>query len=436
MVVVFWLSCAVVAYVYAGYPALLMAWARLRPRTAGGTKDAGVVGVSIVIAARNEARRLASRIDNLLALDCPGPRQIIVVSDGSTDDTLDVLAQYRGVVDVVQVTAGGKARALNAGVARAEHDIVVFADARQVFARDALVQLTASFSDPKIGAVTGELLLDCESPGRRFTSADRRVPRGGSPGSIATERRGGTDRRRTVESTIADGVGLYWRYEKQIRRFESVVGSTLGATGAIYAMRRSLWQPLPAETILDDVLAPMRGVLAGYLTVQREGARVRPGRTRRRCGNEPESANARRQLPDPVARAPAGAALAQPGVAAVRVAQARAAGRSLRDVDADRLEHRRRQPISPLRRGTDRAVFVLPAGRLRRLARTARTRRSQPDHAGSCSVMAERSITRSARSIECLKGRSPGNPSSSAPHASRSRFSCSTMLPSWASGRC
>jgi len=272
MVSLFWISCAIVAYVYVGYPALLMVWARLRPRPVLDTPSSGAPAVSIVVAARNEGQRLANRIDNLLRLEHGGDRQIVVVSDGSTDDTLDVLARYRAAIDIVTVEAGGKAAALNAGVSRAKHEIIVFADVRQAFATDALVELTAPFCDARVGAVTGELLLDCESPGRRPDDRRTRSDRVGQ--ALRAERRAGGDRRRTVESTIADGVGLYWRYEKQIRRCESAVGSTLGATGAIYAMRRSLWAPLPAETILDDVLAPMRAVLAGYRTVFNQKARA------------------------------------------------------------------------------------------------------------------------------------------------------------------
>ena len=271
MVALFWVSCAIVAYVYLGYPALLALWARLRPLPAP-LLPSERPGVSIVIAARNEGSRLAARLDNLLQLEYPANRrQIIVVSDGSTDNTLAVLERYRSIVDIVAVKAGGKALALNAGVLRARHDILVFADARQVFAPDALVELTAPFRDARIGAVTGELLLDAESPGRRVGAIDRRR----NSGDVADgrgERRVNAERRRTIASTIADGVGLYWRYEKRIRHFESMIGSTLGATGAIYAIRRSLWRPLPAETILDDVLAPMRVVLAGYRTVFSERA--------------------------------------------------------------------------------------------------------------------------------------------------------------------
>jgi cellulose synthase/poly-beta-1,6-N-acetylglucosamine synthase-like glycosyltransferase len=88
------------------------------------------------------------------------------------------------------------------------------------------------------------------------------------------ERRQVADRRRGVTSTIADGVGMYWRYEKELRRLESAIWSTLGATGAIYAIRRRLWTPLPADTLLDDVLTPMRVVLAGFRVVFNDKARA------------------------------------------------------------------------------------------------------------------------------------------------------------------
>jgi cellulose synthase/poly-beta-1,6-N-acetylglucosamine synthase-like glycosyltransferase len=297
MRLLFWFSALTIGYVYVGYPALLVVWAKLKRRQCGvrsaerGTERARqsppqsallnpqcqCPTVSIVIAARNEGARLAARIDNLLALDYPvDRRQIIVVSDGSTDDTLSVLSRYGDAVEVVAAPPRGKAAALNAGVARAVHEMLVFADARQMFAPDAVRALVAPFVDPTIGGVTGELLLDCEASEvagrragieRRRALGDRRSREERGPGRRLTgERRG------RLASTIADGVGLYWRYEKQLRRLESAVGSTLGATGAIYALRRSLYRPLPPETILDDVLAPMRAVLAGYRVVFSEHA--------------------------------------------------------------------------------------------------------------------------------------------------------------------
>src|SRR5919107_5566388 len=105
------------------------------------------------------------------------------------------------------------------------------------------MRLLENFQDPSVGGATGELVLDCE-----------------------------LDNGTASESKIGEGIGLYWKYEKWIRRNESRVWSTLGATGAIYALRRSLWQPLPESSLLDDVLAPMRAVLAGSRVVFEEKA--------------------------------------------------------------------------------------------------------------------------------------------------------------------
>jgi len=271
----FWLLVVFVGYVYVGYPLGLHLWRRLWPRPlAIRGAAAETPGVSIVIAVRNEASRLAARLDNLLDLDYPpDARQIIVVSDGSTDDSLEVAAQYGATTESVALPAGGKARALNAGVARARHALLVFADARQAFAPDALRALVAPFSDPHVGAVSGELVLDGEARDRRTQVSDRRSSVG-RPFPADAERRSSINRRIAVRSTIVEGVGLYWRYEKQIRRDEGAIGSTMGATGAVYAMRRSLWRPLPPDTILDDVLAPMRCVLAGFRVVFTDRARA------------------------------------------------------------------------------------------------------------------------------------------------------------------
>jgi len=295
MRLLFWISALTIAYVYVGYPALLTVWAGLKQRhcgvwnaECGGNPQSSPQSairnpqcdcppVSIIIAAHNEAARLPARIDNLLALYYPADRrQIIVVSDGSTDDTLGVLARYGDAVHVVAEPKGGKAAALNAGVAHAANDILVFADARQMFAPDAVRALVAPFTDSTIGGVTGELLLDCEASevaGRR-AGTERRRSLGDrrARGDRGPNRRVSDDRRGRLASTIADGVGLYWRYEKRLRRLESAIGSTLGATGAIYALRRSLYRPLPPDTILDDVLTPMRAVLAGYRVVFSEHA--------------------------------------------------------------------------------------------------------------------------------------------------------------------
>lgn len=270
MEIVFWGAIAFVLYVYAGYPVLLALWARLR----GGADSAGQVPpadsadlprVSVILAARNEARRLPARIDNLLASDYPADRlEIIVASDGSTDDTVAALGPYRRRVTVLNLPATGKAGALNAAVMHATNPILVFADARQRFAPDAIRRLVARFSDQGIGAVSGELVLDCEqTPDARQPSTPCRP---GQPGPASGET--------ASRSTIGDGVGAYWKYEKWLRRNEATVASTVGVTGAIYAMRRWLWQPLPMDAILDDVMGPMRLVQRGYRVAFEPAARA------------------------------------------------------------------------------------------------------------------------------------------------------------------
>ena len=239
MKVLFWISVAFVGYVYAGYPVLLGLWAALTPprkrdewsralRIRGG-RDTHLPGVTVIVAARNEAARLPARVENLLASDYPKELlQIIVASDGSSDGTAAALAPFADRIQLLMLPDSGKATALNAGVAHARYPVLVFADARQRFAPDAISRLVRHFRQPRIGAVSGELMLEPSS------------------------------------STIGTGVGVYWNYEKWLRRREAIVGSTIGVTGAIYAMRRELWQPLPPETLLDDVLGPVRVVLQGY----------------------------------------------------------------------------------------------------------------------------------------------------------------------------
>ena len=238
---VFWISALLVGYVYVGYPLLIALLARFRrsprkeyfrPRT--------WPFISIIVAARNEGARLPARVRNLLETFYPGEREIIVVSDGSTDGTAEALAPFADDLRLIELPAGGKAQALNTGTAAARGEVLVFADVRQRFAEDALRELIANFTDETVGAATGQLVLDCEAG--------------------------------ESESTVGDGVGFYWKYEKWQRRNESRVRSTLGATGAIYALRRQLWRPLPPDTLLDDVLAPMRTVLAGYRIVFDERA--------------------------------------------------------------------------------------------------------------------------------------------------------------------
>lgn len=232
----FWLSLFFVGYTYLLYPALIGLVARMRPRPVRRRPNRPFV--SVVIAARNESANIEARVQNLLDQDYPADRvEILIVSDGSTDDTqarLEKLARAHAQVHAWSLTKNkGKAVAINLAMENVTGELVVFTDARQRFAPDVLARLAENFADPEVGSASGELVF--ENPENLVGSKTR--------------------------PTIA--VGLYWKYEIWLRTQESDFGSMLGATGAIYAIRRDLWRPLPPGTILDDFLTPMRIVLAG-----------------------------------------------------------------------------------------------------------------------------------------------------------------------------
>lgn len=233
MKLLFWLSCALVVYAYVGYGAVLFGIARLRrrPIARGDIRPS----VSVVIAARNEERSLPGKLANLAEVTYPRELlEVVIVSDGSTDGTDEILlAAGPGVIPVFLSASarrsGGKAVAINEGVRRATGEILVFMDVRQTVDPDAIAELISCFADSEVGAVSGELVLES-----------------------------------AVGST--EGLGIYWKIEKTVRKLESASGSTVGVTGAIYAMRRQLFREIPAGTILDDVYVPM--------TVARQGKRV------------------------------------------------------------------------------------------------------------------------------------------------------------------
>lgn len=228
----FWGCVLVLGYTYLGYPALIAAWAMLRPRLP--LRRPWEPTVSVLVVAHDEAARIGGRLENLLSLDYPRDRvEILLASDGSGDGTAERARAYepQGVNVIAFETRRGKPPVLNDVIPKARGEILVLADARQEFEAGALRALVAPFADPRVGAVSGELIL-----GRR-----------GAGGREAGE-----------------GIGFYWRYEKFIRRNESRVNSAVGTTGAIYAIRRNLFEPIPEDTILDDVLIPMRIARGGY----------------------------------------------------------------------------------------------------------------------------------------------------------------------------
>lgn len=222
-----------VAYAYLGYAAWLWFVSRVRPRPLRRTPN--LPSVSVVMVVRDEEKTLPRKLRNLAALDYPAESlEFVIVSDGSTDSTERILTQAEQdtrVRALIFSEPKGKAYRLNDGIAAATGEIVLFVDARQELERDALRLLMENFAEPSVGCASGELMLGDATSGE----AER-------------------------------GMGIYWQIEKKIRQLESASGSVVGATGAIYAVRRALLAPIPPGTILDDVYLP--------LEVARQGARV------------------------------------------------------------------------------------------------------------------------------------------------------------------
>jgi len=235
----FWISTAIITWTYLGYP--LWLYVRRSWRGKPVQRAPFTPPVSIVLAVRNEAANLPRKLDNLFALDYPPDRfEIIVVSDGSTDPTPELLQSLAGEKLKAAVIPHhvGKAEAINCAAGMACGEILVFTDARQMIEPQALKNLLMNFADPSVGCVSGELILE------------------------------------TGDGAHQEGVGLYWRLEKKIREWESETGSVVGATGAFYAVRRELVPALAPGTILDDVFIPVSVARAGKRVLFEASARA------------------------------------------------------------------------------------------------------------------------------------------------------------------
>ena len=231
----FWLATGLIGYTYAGFPLLVMLRARLRPRphtTADVTPSA-----SVVIAAHEEEASIGARVDNLLAVDYPPERlEIVIASDGSTDRTVAEARRDDPRVRVLDLPRTGKASALNAAVAASTGEILVFSDANTAYAPDAIRQLVRSFADPEVGGVAGNQVYLKALPGMPLDASDA--------------------------TAIGAGERSYWDFDRVLKDAESLGGSVISATGAIYAIRRELFREVP-DGVTDDFMTSTRVIAAG-----------------------------------------------------------------------------------------------------------------------------------------------------------------------------
>lgn len=219
--VIFWLSAAALFYTYAGYPLLLALVSAVRPRRVRRGDFESTV--SVIITAYNEERDLAAKLENTLALDYPPELfEIIVASDCSSDRTDDIVNEFapRGVRLHRQPQRLGKTAAQNAAVAQARGDVILFSDATSLYQPDAVQALLPNFADPTVGCVAGRLIY--------VDPADSRIGR---------------------------GARSYWSYETFLKKHESRACSLIGASGCLYAVRRTAYVPLHHEACSDFIIA-------------------------------------------------------------------------------------------------------------------------------------------------------------------------------------
>lgn len=221
MQICFWSGAALLLYTYAGYPLLLRLVSRFRYRPVH--RAAWTPHVSVIIAAYNEERDIASKIENSLALDYPQDKlEIIVASDCSTDRTDEIVRQFasRGVRLCRQEERLGKTATQNAGVEQARGEIILFSDATTLYNADVLRVMLPNFADETVGCVAGRLVYIDPS-----------------------------------DSSVGQGARFYWDYETFLKHHESRVWSLIGASGCLYAVRRSAYVPMYPEACSDFLIA-------------------------------------------------------------------------------------------------------------------------------------------------------------------------------------
>jgi cellulose synthase/poly-beta-1,6-N-acetylglucosamine synthase-like glycosyltransferase len=220
-------SILLIAWVYAGYPCALVLLGRLRPRHR--RRAAVEVPLSVVVAAHNEVEVITDKLSNVLASDYPPELlEVIVAADGCDDGTVEA-ARRGGATVVLDLPRMGKLSALNRGVEASSGEILVFTDADSLFERGTLRTLVANFADERVGGVAANVVRVVQEAGR----------------------------------PVARGEGLYWRYERLLKRLEDRVGSVVSASGHLYAVRRSLFTHSAQTAGTDDFLISSAVVTQG-----------------------------------------------------------------------------------------------------------------------------------------------------------------------------
>jgi cellulose synthase/poly-beta-1,6-N-acetylglucosamine synthase-like glycosyltransferase len=235
LIIIFWVLLALVFYTYLGYGIVLFVLVRLKrlfsKKQLIRLTEEELPHVTMLIAAYNEEDYVAQKVENTRSLNYPKEKlHQIWVTDGSDDQTPELLANYEGVEVLHKPERAGKIAAMNRGVKFVKSPIVIFSDANTLLGKESVMRIAQMFADPKVGCVSGE---------KRIFNDEK-------------------------ENASAAGEGLYWKYESTLKKWDAELYSVVGAAGELFAIRTELFREVEADTLLDDFIISLRVAMQGY----------------------------------------------------------------------------------------------------------------------------------------------------------------------------
>jgi poly-beta-1,6-N-acetyl-D-glucosamine synthase len=236
MKITFWISIAIIVYTFLGYGVVLYFLMRIRQIVKGKRPLPKVAlgelpSCTLIVAAYNEELFIAEKIADTLQLNYPKDRlKLLFVTDGSTDKTPDIISQYPQITLLHESTRKGKIAAVHRAVKGVDTEVIVFTDANTYLNADALINICRHYADPNVGAVAGEKRVKMDK------QAD----------------------------ASAAGEGFYWKYESTLKKWDSELYSVVGAAGELFSVRKVLYEPVSADSILDDFMISMLIAEKGY----------------------------------------------------------------------------------------------------------------------------------------------------------------------------
>jgi biofilm PGA synthesis N-glycosyltransferase PgaC len=233
--IIFWLSISVIFYSYLGYGILLYILVQIKKLFSPSRKLASTTYepfVALVVAAYNEEDFIKAKIDNTMELDYPSDKlEVIFITDGSTDLTADIIRKYSNFKLLHEPGRRGKVAAMNRAIDHVSAPLVVFCDANTLLNKECIRKLVVHYCDDKVGAVAGEK-------------------------KIATTHEG---------KAVAEGEGLYWKYESLLKRLDAQLYSVVGAAGELFSIRTALFEKAAEDTIIEDFVQSLKVCMKGYI---------------------------------------------------------------------------------------------------------------------------------------------------------------------------